>query len=290
MATGLNHTSDITSFRDRADWWQNQWKPSENITLPGEAGIFTGFPAPCNSDGSWNYTSYKPVTCDNCGWSGDIYEATVWETAFSAAPHDMARLIDLMGGDDDFIKRLDTFVPGLGQGTGNANNDAGTAVFNLGNEPSFMTPWLYHHVPGKQWKTVNQTRAIIDQFYSDERNGYPGNTDSGALPSWLVWNLIGLYPVVAQPIYLIGAPRFSGLRVKLFAGTGREAVLEIKAEGMANDKFYPQSVMLNGQRLDRSWISHDELSKGGTLSSEMGSEPGDWVSGERPPSLSPWMN
>lgn len=61
-----------------------------------------------------------------------------------------------------------------------------------GNEPSFATPFLYNYVPGNHWKTVNESRAIVDAFYSDARNGYPGNIDSGALPSWLVFNLIGL--------------------------------------------------------------------------------------------------
>ncbi|EME38293.1 glycoside hydrolase family 92 protein [Dothistroma septosporum NZE10] len=288
MASGLDRTEDIDSFRNRSGWWQNQWNPFANATLPG-AGTFTGFPGARNSDGSWNYSSYDPVTCDNCGWGGDIYEATVWETAFSAAPHDMAKVISLMGGDDNFIKRLETsFIPGLGKPSDNANNDAGTAIFNPGNEPSFMTPWLYNYVPKNQWRTVNQTRAIIDQFYDDTRNGYPGNTDSGALPSWLVWNLIGLYPVAAQPIYLVGAPRFSSLKLRLFAGTIKETELSIQAKGLAYDRYYPQAVTLNGKRLDRSWISHEELSKGGTLSFEMGSEPGNWDSGARPPSLSPW--
>lgn len=209
IAGGLNRSDDLAEFRDRADWWQNQWNPNANITL-NATGTFTGFPGPRDSDGSWNYTDYGPINCTNCGWSGDIYEATVWETAFNAAPHDMAKVIKLMGGDESFVKRLDaSFVPGLGEGTGNANNDAGTAIFNpgelsptcwkerllilmKGNEPSFLTPFLYNYVPKHNWKTVNQTRAIVDEFYSDQRNGYPGNTDSGALPSWLVFNLIGL--------------------------------------------------------------------------------------------------
>ena len=55
-----------------------------------------------------------------------------------------------------------------------------------------MTPYLYNYVPKQHWKTVNQTRATVDAFYSTGRNGYPGNIDGGALPSWLVFSLIGL--------------------------------------------------------------------------------------------------
>ncbi|KAJ5020331.1 family 92 glycosyl hydrolase [Bipolaris maydis] len=102
----------------------------------------------------------------------DIYEAKVWETAFSVAPHDMAKVIDLMGGDEALVLRLDaSFVPGFGTSVG-ANNDAGSALFNPGNEPSFATPFLYNYIPGMHWKTVNQTRATVDAFYSDAHNGY----------------------------------------------------------------------------------------------------------------------
>lgn len=192
VAKGLNRSaSETASYRDRANWWQNQWNPDANTTLSG-VGHFTGFPGARNADGSWNYTDYDALSCGGCGWGDDIYEAKVWETSFSAAPHDMSKVISLMGGDDAFLKRLDaSFLPGFGTSVG-ANNDAGSALFNPGNEPSFMTPFLYNYVPGNHWKTVNQTRATVDAYYSDQTNGYPGNIDGGALPSWLVFNLIGL--------------------------------------------------------------------------------------------------
>ncbi|KAK5129329.1 hypothetical protein LTR08_003587 [Meristemomyces frigidus] len=304
MAKGLNR-SETQSFRDRADWWQNQWNPHANTSLAG-VGSFTGFPGARNSDGSWNFTSYDPLSCGGCGWGDDIYEAKVWETAFSAAPHDMAKVVEFMGGDETFLDRLDaSFLPGFGTSVG-ANNDAGSALFNPGNEPSFMTPYLYNYVPKHHWKTVNQTRAIIDTFYSTARNGYPGNIDGGALPSWLVFSLIGLvsggptsssqitdnvgyqYPVAAQPIYLLGGPRFSSLSLRLFAGTTQEVKLNITALGLSDTTYYPQSVTLNGQKLDRSWITHAALSQGGSIVFEMGSSPSGWDDGERPPSLSPW--
>ena len=55
-----------------------------------------------------------------------------------------------------------------------------------------MTPYLYNYVPKQHWKTVNQTRATVDTYYTTARKGYPGNIDGGALPSWLVFSLIGL--------------------------------------------------------------------------------------------------
>jgi putative alpha-1,2-mannosidase len=131
--------SDVESFRQRADWWQNQWSAEANTSLfiPSVSNstgntTFSGFPAPRNSDGSWNFTAYNPLSCGGCGWGDDIYESKVWETAFAAAPHDMSKVIELMGGDDKFVQRLDTsFLPGFGTSVG-ANNDAGSALFNPG--------------------------------------------------------------------------------------------------------------------------------------------------------------
>ncbi|RMX88259.1 hypothetical protein D0869_01759 [Hortaea werneckii] len=286
MAKGLNG-SESAAFRDRAGWWENQWNPNANTSLE-DVGSFTGFPGARNQDGSWNFTDYDPLSCGGCGWGSDIYEAKVWETAFAAAPHDMAKIVQLMGGDEQFIKRLDaSFLPGFGTSVGE-NNDAGSALFNPGNEPSFMTPFLYNYVPGYHWKTVNQTRATVDAFYGVGRDGFPGNIDGGALPSWLIFNLIGLYPVSAQPIYLLSAPRFETLSIRLFGGTAQETRLNISAPGISDSNYYPQTVTFNGQKLDRSWMTHYELGGGGELVFEMGENPASWDTGERPPSLTAW--
>ncbi|KAK7705807.1 hypothetical protein SLS64_007755 [Diaporthe eres] len=289
IAKGLAKSdSEQNELLERSSWWQNQWHIDANKTLE-DVGNFTGFPAPRNADGTWNTTDYDPSQCiPSCGWNDDIYEATVWETGFSAAPHDMSKVIESMGGDDAFIRRLDaSFLPGLGADRGE-NNNAGTAIYNPGNEPSFLIPFLYNYVPGYHWKTANQTRAIVDEFYNDRRNGYPGNTDAGAIPSWLVFNLIGFYPVVGQPLYLLGAPRFPELRVTLLSGTPFENVLTVRADNLSASSYYPQSVTLDGNPLDRAWLSHVELTTASELVFQMSSEPAQWDTGTRPWSLSGW--
>ncbi|KAJ4389030.1 hypothetical protein N0V93_006492 [Gnomoniopsis smithogilvyi] len=295
VAKGLGVSeAEQARYLDRAAWWENQWNSAAVTSLAlsgnGTNTTFTGFAGPRDADGSFNLTDYNPIACvPSCGWADDIYEAKVWETSFTAAPHDMSRVIALMGGDEAFVQRLDaSFVPGLGGSTGNANNDAGSALFNPGNEPSFPMPFLYNYVPGYHWKTANQSRAVVDEFYSDQRNGYPGNTDAGALPSWLIFNLLGVYPITGQPMYLLGAPRFSSVKVRLFAGTGLERTLAIRADGLTDDAYYPQKVTLDGVELDRAWVSHTELVGASELVFEMGSQPARWDVGERPWSMSGW--
>lgn len=147
-----------------------------------------------------------------------------------------------------------------------------------------MTPFLYNYLPQKQHKSVKQSREIVDQYYNNGRSGIPGNDDAGSMSSWLVWNLIGLYPVVTQPIYLVLAPRFEETVMKLGDDGG---VLKIKASGLDEGTFV-QSLKVNGRPWTKSWISHEDLvglnGQGGLLEFEMGPEEYKWDTGDVPPS------
>ena len=196
----------------------------------------------------------------------------------------MQSLISLMGGPNATESRLDTmFVPGLrttGVGVG-GNNGQGTTLFNPGNEPSFGTPFLYNYLQGRQHKSVQRSRETVNTYYTDQPGGLPGNSDAGAVDSWLVWNLMGMYPVVTQPVYLLLSPWFDD--ITLDVGGGKS--LRITADGLSEESYYVQSVMVNGQAWSQSWISHDDLMVGNaTIHFVLGSEPVSWDKGELPPS------
>lgn len=196
----------------------------------------------------------------------------------------MASLVEHMGGDGQFEDRLDlSFKPGLGE-QDQGNNGIGDMIYNPGNEPSFMTPFLYNYLPRKQWKSVMRSTAIVDDFYHDGAGGIPGNDDAGSMSSWYVWNVIGLYPVVTQPVYLILSPRVGEISITVGDGSG---TLKMTAEGL-QDGPYIQSLKVNGAPWNRSWVSHQDLlgedGRGGTLEFVLGSEPAAWDDGELPPS------
>ena len=206
-----------------------------------------------------------------------------WEYSFSI-PFDIKTLISKMGGTETFESRLDTmFIPGLPRST-HGGNSAGSTIFNPGNEPSFMTPFLYNYLPQKQHKSVQKSREVVDQYYNNGRSGIPGNDDAGAMSSWLVWNMIGLYPVVTQPVYLILAPRFENISLKLGDDGG---ILKIKARGLDKGP-YVQKLRVNGETWTKSWISHQELTgidgEGAVLEFELGPEMTAWDTGDVPPS------
>ncbi|KAJ4856867.1 glycosyl hydrolase family 92 domain-containing protein [Trichoderma breve] len=207
-------------------------------------------------------------------------EGLPWEYTWTI-PFDMQGLIDKMGGPDATEKRLDLmFVPNLrtvdlGVGVG-----SGTTLFNPGNEPSFGTPFLYNYLPGRQYKAVNQSRVNIDENYFAGSNGLPGNSDAGAMDSWMLWQMLGLYPVVTQPVYLILAPWFEDISVSV----GGSYTLRIKAKGLSNNSFFVQSLKVNGKAWNKSWLEHSDIAKGGLLEFVLGPEPKSWDTGAVPPS------
>lgn len=244
---------------------------------------FTGFLAPQYPNRTIA-EPYDPLSCGACEWDSIAYEALPWEYSWTV-PFDMETLIQFMGGPNTTEARLDyMFKPGgktglVGSG---GTNSAGDTIFNPGNEPSFMTPFLYNYLPRRQWKSVLRSREVVNQYYNTGRSGLPGNSDAGALDSWLIWNMLGLYPVATQDVYLILSPWFDNISVDI--GGGRK--LHITAQNLSDSSYYVQSLKVNGQPWNRSWLTHDDLvgGDGGQIEFVLGPTPGEWDTGNVPPS------
>lgn len=115
---------------------------------------------------------------------------------------------------------------------------------------------------------MNQTRALANQFFHDAQYGVPGNSDAGALNSWLVWQMLGLYPVVTQPVYLLGSPWFADINVTV----NENKNLRIRSYGasdpaaLGQSDYFVQSVKINGQAWTKNWFSHEDVMvEGGTI-------------------------
>ncbi|KAK1727470.1 hypothetical protein CaCOL14_008746 [Colletotrichum acutatum] len=270
VARGLGQDDTADTYLRRSRNWRNHW--NENMTAHG----FNGFLGPRNADGSFPLPAQNPLDCGGCYWAEAYYQATPWEYTFNAH-HDAAHLIDLAGGPELYAARLEkTFEPG-----GYAGNAAfGNTIFNPGNEPSFGTPYLFNFV-NKQHLAVRHARFVAKSYYKPTPDGLPGNSDAGAMESWLLWNMIGLYPLTGQTTFLIGSPWFSDLTIAL--GGGRE--LKITSTGGSEDVYYVQSLRVNGQAWNKTWVTWDDIfAGGGTLEFELGPEPVEWATGELPPS------
>ncbi|KAB5595628.1 Alpha-1,2-mannosidase family protein [Ceratobasidium theobromae] len=291
LAKSLGTKQDAARYLQRANNWKNFWNPDATVNLGTVGfGVHTGFFGSKSAQGIFD-DSVNVTNCGGCTWGDLTYEGLIWEYSFNV-PHDVAALINLMGGPDAFERRLDaSFIEGFSAGSGPANT-AGAALFNPGNEPSFQTPFLYNYINGKQYKTVEKTRYIVNKYYSLARSGIPGNQDAGAMATWLIWNVLGLYPVTTQPVYLLSAPLFRAVDLRLgttdpaSASYKSKTYLRIRAPALNANNIYVQGVKLNGKSINRSFVWHDEIVGGGTLEFIMGSKVTAWDSGELPPSIS----
>ncbi|KAI1079488.1 glycoside hydrolase family 92 protein [Whalleya microplaca] len=268
VAKGLGKNEDATKYLNRSRNWRNQW----NKDL--KALNFTGFLGPIGEDGK--FKDQDPLSCGGCYWGDDYYQGLPMEYSFNAH-HDMGKLIELSGGTDTFTARLEKLFEG---GVSDSNSQFNHTLFNPGNEPSFTSPYLFNFV-GRQDLSVKYSRFVANSYYSPTPAGLPGNSDAGAMESWLLWSMIGLYPMTGQTTFLIGSPWFSDLSIDL--GSGK--ALKITSTGGTADNYYVQSLKVNGKSWDKSWVTWDDIfANGGTLDFVLGAEPQKWATGAAPPS------
>ena len=209
----------------------------------------------------------------------------------------MAARIALSGGDEAFVAQLDEFfgfgappVTWPGEHPSAAEMADGYALHRfegLNNEPDMEAPWAYMYA-GRPDRTAQVVHAIVHQQFGTGRGGLPGNDDSGGLSSWYVWASLGLFPVAGQSLWLLNAPSWRQARI---AVGDRELSIETEGfvePGPGGPAQYVQAVRLDGQPLERSWLSGTELHRGGRLVLELGPEPSGWgtAPAHRPPSQS----
>ncbi|QRV86656.1 glycoside hydrolase family 92 protein [Ceratobasidium sp. AG-Ba] len=298
LAKSLGNKQDAERYLKRANSYYVflVWNSNATVDLGDTGfGVHKGFFGSKSAKGIFD-SSVNVTNCGGCSWSDLTYEGLIWEYSFNV-PHDTAALIKYMGGPEAFERRLDaSFVDGFSTGAGPANT-AGTALLNPGNEPSFQTPFLYNYINGKQYKTVEKTRYIVNRYYNLARSGIPGNQDAGAMATWLLWNLLGIYPVTSQPLYLISAPFFRAvdIRVGTTAPTSpsykSKTYLRIRAPNLSLTNIWMsptdvQGVKVNGKAINRSFLMHSEIVNGGTIEFSMGPNATSWDSGMLPPSVS----
>jgi putative alpha-1,2-mannosidase len=203
-------------------------------------------------------------------------------------PHDVERMIELMGGTHHFEQRLDyIFQPNTSGVDLGVNGYGITTINNVANEPDFGTPYLYNYI-NKQWKSVQRSRQLATNFYFNSSNGIPGNSDAGALNCWLIWQMLGMYPIVTTPVYLLESPWFSDINVTV----NYNHTLRIRAEGLddgdGKQGYYVQNVSINGEPWHKNWFEHDDagglMTRGGEIVFQLGEEQRVWETSDVPPS------
>ena len=231
-----------------------------------------GFMRGLDDKGNWipNFDPYE--------WGGPFTEGNAWHYLWSVF-HDVNGLIDMLGGNEKFVSKLDSVfsVPNtvhVGTYKRKIHEMTEMEMANMGqyahgNQPIQHMIYLYNYA-GTPWKTQQWVRTVMDKLYNSTENGYPGDEDQGQTSSWYVLSAMGLYSVCpGTNQYVIGSPVFPKMTIRFENGK----TLVIEAEGNSKERKYIQSASLNGKPFSKTWLSYDELTKGGLIKYIMDSNP-----------------
>ncbi|WP_029904841.1 GH92 family glycosyl hydrolase [Prevotella sp. 10(H)] len=216
---------------------------------------------------------------ENNGW---IYR---WDV-----PHNVADLINLMGGNEKFINNLNQmFVEPLGRSKYDfyaqiPDHTGNVGQFSMANEPCLHIPYLYNYA-GQPWKTQKRIRTLLKQWFRNDLMGMPGDEDGGGMSAFVAFSMMGIYPVTpGMPVYNIGSPVFKDVKMKMSNGK----VFEIEAQNYSENNKYIQSATLNGKDWNKPWFNHSDIENGGKLVLVMGDTANKtWGANSAPPSAAP---
>jgi len=258
--------SEIELFENRANNYKNVFDSSTNF-MRGKLK---------------NGNFQSPFIPD--AWGGAFTEGSSWHYTWSVL-HDPQGLINLMGGREDFVKKLDDVF------TSEPTSDFSYYGFKIheilemellnmgqyahGNQPIQHAIYFYNYAQ-EPWKTQEKIRYVLDNLYGAEADGYCGDEDNGQTSAWFLFSSLGFYPVAPVTMeYVIGSPLFNYVEISL--PNGKKFIID-SAEN-SNENIYVDNVKLNEKYYNNNWLHHDDLKKGGKLMFNMKNTPNvDWGS------------
>jgi predicted alpha-1,2-mannosidase len=220
------------------------------------------------SDTKWR-TPFSPFAARHM--KDDFSEGNSWQYTW-LVPHDVEGLIKLMGGEQAFLKKLDSLFVVKGDMGEEASNDITGLIgqYAHGNEPSHHIPYLYAYA-GQPWKTAEKVRYILDSLYTVKPDGLCGNEDVGQMSAWYVLSSMGFYPVnPANGRYIFGSPLMDEAVINL-PGAKK---FTITVKNNSDQNIYIQKITFNGKPYTKTYLQYSDIMNGGDMLIEMGSKPG----------------
>ncbi|MEO6229251.1 MAG: GH92 family glycosyl hydrolase [Ferruginibacter sp.] len=252
--------AEIELYKKRSQNYKNLFDPETKL-MRGK-----------NKDGSFQ-SPFNPFK-----WGDAFTEGNSWHYSWSVF-HDIEGLKQLMGGNKMFIQMLDSVfvMPPLFDESyyGQVIHEIREMqIMNMGqyahgNQPIQHFTYLYDY-GGEPWKTQYHVRDAMNKLYKPTPDGYCGDEDNGQTSAWYVFSSMGFYPVCpGTDQYVVGTPLFKKLTINFENGKQ----LKIAAPENNDQNFYVKSLLFNGKPVDKNWLSHTELQKGGTLQFGMSNVP-----------------
>jgi len=257
MAKQMGKADDAALFTKRSHYYRNYFDSTTRF--------FRGK----NEQGEWNQ-SFAPGRTSH-PWIDDYCEGNAWQYTW-LVPQDVEGLIKLLGGDTAFVNRLDEFFKLKIEFDPKSPPDISGMIgqYAHGNEPGHHTTYLYAYA-GQQWKTAEKVRYILKNLYANTTDGISGNEDCGQMSAWYIFSSLGFYPVFpASGAYVLGSPLFDKATIQL----PNKKTFSLKVEQNSPKNIYIQRVILNGKPWPHSYITHQQIRNGGTMTIVMGAKPG----------------
>jgi predicted alpha-1,2-mannosidase len=264
FAKGLGRQDDYERFLKRSANWRHLFDPT------------VGWIRPKHADGTW-LEPFSPV-CEGGACPGFVESNSAIYTYF--VPHDLPGLVEAIGGPDAFVRKLDRqFELAAPKRYVTPHGTHGQEWVDYENQPSCHMAHLFTHA-GAPWRTQYWVRRVKEEAYGGTTpfDGYNGDEDQGQMGGIGVLMAMGLFDVTGgagtEPRYEITSPLFDRVTVTLDPRYYPGRRFTITTRDNAPGNVYIQSASLNGQPLnDRFWITHRELTSGGTLEITLGPQP-----------------
>ncbi len=247
MAGAMGDKSVANTFEKRAANWRNNFNTAD------------GFVEPRLENGEYR----KPFDPAKAGAGSGFTEGNAWQYSWYQ-PQDEQGLIDVLGGKQKLVAKLDAMFDQKVDPKQYADVEDISGLIGQyihGNEPSHHLAYLYMYA-GDALQTQARLKQIVDSQYKPAPDGLVGNDDLGQMSAWLVFTSLGFYPVApGSNEYVLGRPFVDRGVVHLPNGK----TLTVESEGMSDAHGFVKDVLLNGKSLDRSYVTHEELMRGGEL-------------------------
>ncbi|WP_431157374.1 GH92 family glycosyl hydrolase [Winogradskyella poriferorum] len=259
MAKAMGKDEDYETYIQRAQYYKNVFDPESKFMR-----------------GRFRNTWFSPF--DPYEVNFNYTEANAWQYSFYV-PQDINGFMNLLGGPKALEAQLDELFTANSETSGRNQADITGLIgqYAHGNEPSHHMAYLYNFV-GRPHKTMEKVYDILNTLYKNDPDGISGNEDCGQMSAWYVFSSMGFYPVTpGNNQYIIGTPFFDKASINLENGN----VFTIKSYDLSDTNKYIESVYLNGENLDRTYLTHNEIMEGGTLEFYMNDNPAIWGSRDR---------
>lgn len=241
IARELGKAEDEAMFAERSVWYRKLYDE------------VSGYFRPLLEDGTTWYTPFDPFAEEgNDVWATSggpgFKEGSASDYLFFPY-HDVYGLLSLFGGMPQYVQKLDAYFA--------------RKPFSLYNQPLFTHPWMYTFVHGEEWRSHVKVRDILRRDFSLVRSGYPGNDDLGSTSGWVVWSMLGLYPILdGDASYRLGSPVFDTVHIRAPYPDGRPHDVTIIAHGEGD---ILDRMTVDDAEHDIAAIDHETLMKASVI-------------------------